>query len=254
MKIRSFLIFSGLLIMISCNQIKKKSTAENSPVLADTQKITKYEFSPFFISDSLVLPKDFHVDSSVKFDRLRNTEIQIFLPKYSLLTDFDTQVSSYISGQFSKFIAYLDTLIQEDPSMLISTTSSFIIYPVSIYRDSKLVSYCFIISTDHAGAAHPLTKYYSFNYDLTKKRRIGFFEYFQVKSKQDTAFLKKVINEAINRENISVSKLYDIDFNIVPDGIEFNFDDYEIASYAEGIIKAKVQKKRVHQIVKNNYR
>ncbi len=241
---RLFITLLGLFLIISCNQTKTKSANE----------IDKYDFTNLGVSDSLKLPKGFQIDSTLKFDASRNTEIQIIVPKYINSTNFNSAVSSYIAKRLTDFITSLDTLLQEDHSMLLSSPSSFIVNPVSVYKNNKVLSYCFIISSVHAGAAHPLTKYYSFNYDLSKEIKINFYDYFNIKSKHDTAFLKHIINKAINRSNIGIDKLYDIDFNIEPDSIAFNFDDYEIASYAEGIIKAKVAKRDIPKIIMNNYR
>jgi hypothetical protein len=148
----------------------------------------------------------------------------------------------------------IDTLIQNEPSMLQAVPSGFYVDPVSVFKDDILVSYCFIISSDHAGAAHPFTEYYSFNYDLKRKKPFTFSDYFNVHSKQDTQSFISIINRAIDRPNISVNKLDGIDFNIEKDSVAFNFDDYEIASYAEGIIKAKVAKQTLKQFVTNNNR
>lgn len=132
--------------------------------------------------------------------------------------------------------------------------SGFYINPVSVYKDEKIVSYCFEISSDHAGAAHPFTEYYSFNYDLKRNKQFTFSDYFNVRSSQDTQIFIRIINEAINRPYIEVGKIDGLDFNIEKDSIAFNFDDYEIASYAEGIIKAKVVRETLRQFVKNNNR
>ena len=234
----------GLVLIVSCNQSKTNSA----------NQIDKYEFTNLRISDSLKLPKGFQIDSTLKFDTSRNSEIQLIVPKYINSTNFDTEVSTYIQKRLADFITSLDTLIQEDHSMVLSSPSSFIVNPVSVYKNNTLLSYCFIISSDHAGAAHPLTKYYSFNYDLSKETQINLFDYFNIKSTKDTACLKYIINKAIGRPNIGIDKLYNIDFNIESDSIAFNFDDYEIASYAEGIIKAKVDKRDLQKLVVNNYR
>jgi hypothetical protein len=49
-------------------------------------------------------------------------------------------------------------------------------------------------------------------------------------------------------------KLYDLDFNIEKDTISFNFSDYEIACYAEGLIQAKIHKKELYNKIRTNYR
>ncbi len=45
-----------------------------------------------------------------------------------------------------------------------------------------------------------------------------------------------------------------MDFSMEKDTISFNFDDYEIARYAEGIIQARINKSLLKKYIKSNYR
>ncbi|MGN6163201.1 MAG: RsiV family protein [Flavisolibacter sp.] len=198
------------------------------------------------------MPKGFTLDSTITFDSARNAEIQIIIPKSQGETLFDKQVSAYIKQRVKSYRLSLDTLIQNEPSMLQAVQSSFYVAPVSVFKDDKMVSYCFIISSDHAGAAHPFTEYYSFNYNLKRNKQFAFSDYFNVHSKQATQSFISIVNKAIDRPNIGVDKLDDIDFNIEKDSIAFNFDDYEVGSYADGIIKAKVAKQALKQFMTSN--
>ncbi len=169
--------------------------------------------------DSLRLPKGFWLDSTLKFDRTINTEIQIILPRYGNNNQFDKEISSFFQHRLHNYTFSIDTMVHNDPSMLKSVSSAFIVNPVSVYKDNKLFSYCFIISSYHAGEAHPFDEYYSFNYDLQSKKQINFFDFFDIKSKSDSSFLKKKISNSIYKEypNIDkaffyLDKLYDIDY------------------------------------------
>jgi hypothetical protein len=250
---RPFIIFLGFILTFFCKQ-QPKTTGGNTISNRDTTKASNNNVSQLSFNDILKLPIGFTLDSTITFDSARNAEIQIVIPKYEGVTLFDKQLSSYIKHRLNSYRLSLDTLIQNEPSMLNAVSSSFYVDPVSVFKDDKIVSYCFIISSDHAGAAHPFTEYYSFNYDLQKDKQFAFSDYFNVRSKQDTQSFIGVINRAIDRPSIGVDKLGGIDFNIEKDGIAFNFDDYEIASYAEGIIKAKVAKQTLKQFVTNNNR
>lgn len=245
--------------MFSCTQRKPSKTVVSA--IADTaskKQITSLQRNAI---DSLQLPNSFVLDNTFQFDSLRHAEIQIVLPKCINNPNLNRLVSLYFGKRLQNFIASLDTLIQQDSSMLIAVPSGFYVDPVSVYSDSNIVSYCFIVSTDRAGNAHPFTEYYSFNYDRKANKQVKFFDYFHFTKKQDSASLKEMIANSIYKANPDVNKtfidfdrLYDIDFNVDADSIAFNFDDYEIGSYALGIVKAKANKESLKQFVKNEYR
>ncbi len=248
---RPSMIFLGLILTFSCQQ-HSKTSKEYTVSPHDTS--TQSNIIQSNLDEAIKLPKGFSLDSTIIFDSARHAEIQIVVPTYKGATSFNKQVSDYIKKRQKDYRLSLDTLIQNEPSMLQAVPSNFNVDPVSVFKDDKIVSYCFIISSDHAGAAHPFTEYYSFNYDLKKNRPFAFSDYFKVRSKQKTQSFISIINRAIDRPNIGVDKLDGIDFNIEKDSVAFNFDDYEIASYAEGIIKAKVAKQILKQFVTNNNR
>jgi hypothetical protein len=66
--------------------------------------------------------------------------------------------------------------------------------------------------------------------------------------------MKELINKAINRQNIGVNNIYKMDFCLIKDSISFNFSDYEIASYGDGIIQAHVSRQSLNNLIKKIYR
>jgi hypothetical protein len=66
--------------------------------------------------------------------------------------------------------------------------------------------------------------------------------------------MTELITKAIGREGVFVSNLNGIDFNIEQDTISFNFDDYEIASYAEGIMQGRIHRQKLNDRIKTTYR
>lgn len=248
---RPLIIFLGLILTFSCKR-QPKTSKEYTVSSRDKTPASNIIQSNF--DAAIKLPNGYTFDSTMTFDSARNAEIHIIIPRYEEAILYDKQVSAYIMQRLKSYRLSLDTLIQNEPSMLHSVPSGFYVDPVSVFKDDKIVSYCFIISSDYAGAAHPFTEYYSFNYDLKKNRPFAFSDYFNINSKQDTQSFISIINKVIDRQNIGVDKLDGIDFNIEKDSIAFNFDDYEIASYAEGIIKAKVAKEILKQFITNNNR
>jgi len=247
---RIFVIYLGLILTFSCEQ--PETSKEYTATPSYTAKANTL-IQPSF--DTLIkLPNGFTLDTTKAFDSARNTEIHIVIPRYEGAILVDKQVSGYFMQRLKRFLLSLDTLIHNDPSMLQAVPSGFYVDPVSVFKDDRLVSYCFIINSNHTGAAHPFTEYYSFNYDLKKNKPVAFSDYFNVASKQDTQSFISIINRSMDRPNIIIDKLNALDFSIEKDTVTFNFDDYEIASYAEGIIKIKVAKQALKQFVTNNNR
>jgi hypothetical protein len=234
-----------LTLIFSCKQsTTSKDHAANS---GDTRTANNIIRSNFYAA--IQLPDGFTLDTTISFDSARNAEIQIIIPKYKGVTLINKQVAAYMKQRLKKFRLSLDTLFLNEPSMLQAAPGGFYVEPVSVFKDDEIISYCFIINSDYPGAFHPFTEYYSFNYHLKNNKPLGFSDCFNVRSKQDTQSFMSIINRAIDRPNIEITKLYGIDFNIEKDSIDFNFDDYEIASYAEGIIKAKVAKQKLKQFM-----
>jgi|SRR5579871_3047120 len=246
--IRSFkclLIFS---LILSCNEHHSKSNKNDNNVKNKPNEDSA--FTELHVMDSLKLPTGFYLDTIYKFDKKRNAEIQIILPNSIAKTNYDSEITIYFKKKVHEFIVSQDQ-INGNSSMSNSMQSSFVVRPICVYKDLNLLSYCFLISND-LGMAHPVDEYYSFNFDLKKKKRIFFFDLFKFKSKSDSVFLFSNIRDAIYKANpdvdkefIEFRKLYNIDFNVEQDSISFNFDDYEIGDYGLGIIRAKVSKKKL---------
>jgi hypothetical protein len=212
--------------------------------------------------NEIPVPKGFVLDTTQKFDEARKLKIFIVLPithfkkppKYSVITtDFSVKMS--IEKQKKQFIKELDELIEYDNDIINFTNSYFFAIPISIYKNEKIISYLFNISYYHAGAPHPMDMYHSLNFDAKNMQLIDFKDYFLVESKADTTFFTDIITRSISNEDVFLWELYDnLGFNIEKDTILFNFSCYEIASYTEGLIQAKIHKKELYDKINTKYR
>lgn len=235
--IAHILIVIGLL---GCGQGESKLNDQTHSQDSALHKTEIVRHSTDDLVPTLNLPEGFRLDTIQTNDTARNLSIFISIP-VSGIKLLDKVVFDEIEKQKDDFTRSLDEMIKEDKGILSSINSGFQAEPVSVYKDSKVTSILYIISYYHGGAAHPMTMYYSFNFDSKTQKRISFSDYFIVKNSADTAFMTDIITEAVGREGVFVSGLKDIDFNIEQDTISFNFDDYEIASYAEGIMQGRIQ-------------
>jgi hypothetical protein len=238
-----------IVFAISCGPNKPEINQTKSDI-SGVSKTTNQENQA---QEKLKLPEGIKLDSIIFSDEKRKLEIFILIP-VSGISKLDKALRIELENRKNNFIESVDKRIEEDKGQMSEIGSDFDVNLVSAYKDKDIISYCFVISFYHGGAAHPMTIYYSFNYDLKREKKITFSDYFNVESTKDTIFLTDLMTKAINTENISVTNLNDMDFNIEKDTISFNFDDYEIASYAEGIIQARINKSLLKKNIKSNYR
>jgi hypothetical protein len=243
--VTSILLIIGL---FGCGQQRSKnSIVKTQDTLNQTQKNIEEKIKP------LEVPTGFLLDTLHNFDKSRNLETFISVP-ISGIIEVDNKVKTEIENQKSDFISSLDKMIKEDKEILTTINSDFHAEPISVYKGKKIISYLFIVSYYHGGAAHPMTMYYSFNFDFQTKQQIAFNDFFIIKTNADTLYFTDIITKAINREEVNVSKLKDIDFNIENDTISFNFDDYEIASYAEGVLRGRINRNKLNDRIRTTYR
>jgi hypothetical protein len=244
------LIFFGLL---GCGQGERKTIVQTSN---QDSKLIEKERIQDNTEDSvptLQLPDGFRLDTIQKTDSERNLLIFISIP-VSGIKQIDKVVFEEIEKQKNDFIQSLDEMIKENSRILNTVSSYFQAEPISVYKDDKVTSILFIVSYYPAGAAHGMLMYYSFNFDNITQQRILFSDYFVLKNKADTVFMTDRITKSIKREGIFITELNNLDFNIEKDAISFNFDNYEIASYAEGILRGRIQKFKLYNKVKTTYR
>ncbi len=199
-----------IVFAISCG-LKKSEINQTKSAIPGVSKTTKQEKQA---EEKIKLPEGIKLDSIKFSDEKRKLEIFILIP-VSGISKLDKAVRIDLENRKDNFIESVDKRIEEDNGQMSEIGSDFIVNLVSAYKDKDIISYCFVISFYHGGAAHPMTIYYSFN---------------------------------------SVTNLNEMDFNIEKDTISFNFDDYEIASYAEGIIQARINKSLLKKNIKSNYR
>lgn len=125
---------------------------------------------------------------------------------------------------------------------------------MELYKDDNLISFLLDISYNHAGAAHPYSAYYTFNYDIEKHRQIDFADYFDLKNGKDKEALIQLINSEFEDESIRVDKFYDFDFNVSGSTLTFNFDNYEVASYAFGLQRVTLRNSQIENFITPMYR
>jgi hypothetical protein len=199
------------------------------------------------------IPKGFLIDTIELSDKHNRLVTKIIFP-ISNIKVLDDLAKSELIRKRNDFTQELTEYIKKQNGEMSQFNSEFVAEPVSIFINDKIVSYCFFISDYFGGSSHPLDTYYSINYDIKSGKLISLSDYLKIKTKADTLYFTKLITKAINEESVSVKELNNQDFNIEKDSISFNYDNYEIASYALGTIRAKINTKEIKGRIKDDYR
>jgi hypothetical protein len=235
------------LFLASCSNNNHRSLHLDGRPLVDTSKVTRP------IKLNFKLPDNYKLDSLKYYDKTKNAIIIIALPLSGVLK-LDTEIKSQIMNQRDSLLNDIDGFIKQDSDFVNSAlTSEFTAIPISIFEDSKIISYSFVVYSYFSGGAHPVMMFYSYNYDIQNQKHLNFDDYFILQSKSDTTYFTDLITKAINKEGIVMTRIKDQDFNIEKDTISFNFGDYEIGGYADGMMQARIKKSILNDKVNNSY-
>ncbi len=246
----SLILSCTLLLSTACSSSgtqNEEPTKIDSPttIVQDSGRTitTEYTGKHFF------LPAAFSMDSLNQFDSTHNATIRMRFPNYSADPTLNALVKDALNKKLQQFTNRLNPIEPEDRNNQ-SLPHSFTEEPAYVYKNETMISYCLIIHSQRTDEAHPNAEYYSLNYHTGNKKLVSFADYFQLPKAQDKLALMNLINKGMPSSEYGIESLDNIDFNVEQDSIAFNFAQGQIASTAAGIIKAKVAKKSLAGLVK----
>lgn len=173
-----------------------------------------------------------------------------------------TCIDSKLEHSFQSFIKdWLDwgrsnakDILSKSSGIPEKQTFRMFLFPETIYSDTSWISYRFRTSWEESGSMHPLPAYLSFTYFIPENRKVEFQDLFRLDSPQDSANFMALVSANLDKPELSLSYLYSLKFNIEEDVISFNFDAYELGSYAMGMPRAVVPKADLFGFLKEKYR
>jgi hypothetical protein len=190
---------------------------------------------------------DFRIDTVKVDDAKRGLTVLVTVP-VSKVYAFDTLVRGALMKDEERFVAEVDERYEVDSTDRGFDYSALL---VSAYRTKKIISYNFLCSKYFNTSVHGMSVYRSFTYDLDQKRLATFDDYFQLRTKKDTVAFIKLLTNRINEPGASVETVEGLHFHFTQDSVTFNFDEYEIASYAQGLLQAKFAWKELKRYARN---
>lgn len=253
-------ILTGFLIVLSgCLSNNKQVT---DTILSDSSS-AEIEYSPpiQFIED-VIIPAGFSEDSIVYVDRAHNISyfMEIPISSFPAFQEFlearVDMITKVMSERAEKRNLEIKEVVTDDTILLgieLSRMKSFDLYPQFVYQDPTCISMRFC-STWYEGGAHGLPEYYVINFDKQTGSEINFNDFFQLTSVQDSQLFVDLINEGLQNPQLSIIEAYPVKFNIEGDSISFNFDAYELESYAFGMPRAYVTKSELGSLINEKYR
>ncbi|MDR6560447.1 MULTISPECIES: DUF3298 domain-containing protein [unclassified Arcicella] len=260
---KHILLLWVILLLNACRQQSDQiSTSKNKHILSidsiyksDSSLITELNQTSTN-EPKFIITRDIILDTTFIYDKLHLLTIEIILPKTKgkQLFSADKLLNTIITDKKNQFVISVDKMLKDEPLLKTAIGSEFIVSPVELYKDKHVLSYLLYIEVYRAGAPHPKSDYFSFNYDIKRKKQIKFYDYFIFQSKNESDSLLKLINSTFKDEYIKADEFYDFDFNFNEKTINFNFDDYEIASYAYGMQRATIDKTKLFKYIKAEFR
>jgi len=126
--------------------------------------------------------------------------------------------------------------------------------PVSLYQTDKVISFSIEDGRAYTGMPSGF-EYNMINYDLERKKKITFKDYFILNTAADSAYMERLIARAMNREQDFNLKKF-IEFH---EGINFSFDDDYVYFYRDkydalGFGITSIKKKYILDHINPGYR
>ncbi len=156
------------------------------------------------------------------------------------VTTFNVAVNEWILDLEEQYIAYFEetvSLYEEDLFPQESWLS--LDYSIPIFQDDLISVYIAYVSYI-TGAAHPGHHSRTYNYDLRTGRFLRLEDLFLPEA-DELAVMIPLVEDALIQRDIgywegSVEKTMTgcENWNLLPDGLRINFDEYDVAPYAAG--------------------
>jgi hypothetical protein len=127
-------------------------------------------------------------------------------------------------------------------------------YPVNIFQNKKMASYCFEICYSDSILMRPYCHYDCLNYDVNRNTVIKFSDFFDIRSKADSIYFGQLILKAVGQHNFlqQLSPYNDLDFSVNDDYVFFYFDAYELGAPFD--IGGAINRKYLNKFIKEIYR
>lgn len=229
----------------------------NNAVNSPGKIITSINDSFYYYGDDMVEPvgEGFSIDTIRKPDtnsRFRETIIvpRLTSKEYSIIDAMLQQEIIKRKDSAAEISAGDDTVnMKEVPGKFYNE-----IKPLSVFKSNDLISYGFLDISNDEFSMRPFRKYFSVNYNTQQDKFIFFDDYFILKNRDDSSFLKWIIYSDIAGIDISPYVLGNgIVFSSDKENLYFYFSQFGFANNPCGIVKG-VKRKLIRQFIREEYK
>jgi hypothetical protein len=238
---------------LACKDTSKKVNEDIVVVKNDT-----FDFD--YINDlksynSKPVANGFTFDTVSIFLKKSKTDENLIIPRLTEKNDLviEKKLRKKVVGVVNSFLkTNYNLLIDDDTKEIIEGTIR--LYPINIFRNSSLISYCFEICYSDSILMRPYCNYQSLNYDVKKDKFIKASDFFDIRSSEDSLYIKKLILSAVREEWSMYMFSFDdkLDFSMNEEYIFFYFDAYELGAPFD--IGGGVKKKYLAKFINEEYK
>ncbi|MBP6024843.1 hypothetical protein [Ferruginibacter sp.] len=250
MRLVTALLF--LCSFFACTEAGKQQVAEDLPIATNDTFDADYinELKSYNLKPTL---SGFTFDTVSLFLKKSKTDENLIIPRLTEKKDLtiDKKLRKGILEIVNSFRKTNDNfLIDEDSREIIEGTIN--LYPINVFRNNSLISYCFEICYSDSILMRPYCNYESLNYDVKKNKFIRASDFFDIRSSEDSLYIKKLILSAVREEWPMFSFDDKLDFSMNDEYIFFYFDAYELSAPFD--IGGGIKKKYLARFIKEEYK
>jgi hypothetical protein len=188
------------------------------------------EFKKPYYAEELILPVFLNTSDSITENYLRNASLE-------LKKDF--MVRENAEGY------------EEHEDEVMVDSSDMQMTPVIVFRNKRVVSYCFQLCYTDNNLMRPYCEFKSMNYDLVFSKKILFSDYFRIDSPEDSVAFKDMVLSSIGvneyPQTLTLDNLLSISFD--DEYVYFLFEPYSFAPFNNsGGIRKKFLNKYINPL------
>lgn len=252
--VKSVFALIFLCCFIACNEKRKQISTKdlhvaNLPVEKNDTFLVRYIDT--IKGSQLKFNQEFAFDTIELYIKKSKTDKYLTIPR--LINVKDTAIEKKLRKEIFSITNSFDVpRIDEESKKIID--GEIYMHPINIFRNKRVISYCFEASYSDTALMRPFCSYDCINYDTRLDKFFKFSFFFDIRSSEDSLYFKKLILSAVREESSMYMLSLDdkIDFSMNDDYIFFYFDAYELG--APFNIGGGIKRKYLARFIKDEYK
>ena len=244
-----------LLCFYSCRENKKQP----SGAIVISDKVSNDTFMMDLDYQMSVKQREIHIPEGVEFNTIEKKfkkgkivqSVEIPMLTENNLKHADSVLRGNINSESNRFLKENIYAKDKEYDKLLKD-GEIRMWVVMIYKDQKVINYCFQLEYSDNILVRPYCEYYSVTYDLVKNEIIHAKNFFNIKAAEDSSELSKYILRGFDPPIKSDFNFDEIDFSMDDSVVYFFTDQYQLGipfNHSCGI-----KKRYLGKFIKNEYK